>query len=182
MVEHPWHVPQSGLTKQVSLSDMSLFMSVCPEVRYPTGSAVFRIGDPAEHLHVITRGQVKLVVGTPRGQERILSVCGPDDLIGEAFVRDAIGWAADAASAVLALDLPSGLDATSGHPAAAAVRAGATVTLAAPKTGLAAPASAAHVGELYLADIGIPAEAYGGMLDVAAVSEWFVEDDVVRLR
>ncbi len=96
--------------------------------------------------------------------------------------RDAIAWAADAAAAVLALDLPSGLDATTGHPAAATVRAGATVTLAAPKTGLAVPASAAHVGELYLADIGIPAEAYGGMLDVAAVAEWFDEDDVVRLR
>lgn len=97
-------------------------------------------------------------------------------------VRDAIAWATDAAAAVLALDLPTGLDATTGRPAAATLRAGATVTLAAPKTGLAAPASAAYVGELYLADIGIPAEAYGGMLDVAAVGEWFVEDDVVRLR
>ena len=98
------------------------------------------------------------------------------------MVRDAIAWVANAATAVLALDLPSGLDATTGHPAATTVRASATVTLAAPKTGLAAPASAVHVGELYLADIGIPAEAYGGILDVAAVGEWFVEDDVVRLR
>jgi len=97
-------------------------------------------------------------------------------------VRDAIAWVANAATAVLALDLPSGLDATTGHPASATVRASATVTLAAPKTGLAAPASLAHVGELYLADVGIPAEAYGGILDVAVVGEWFVEDDVVRLR
>ena len=96
MVAHPWHVPQSGLTKQVTPSDMSLFLSVCPEVRYPPGSAVFRIGDLAEHLHVITKGQVKLVVGTPRGQERILSVCGPDDLIGEAFVRDQDRYRVDA--------------------------------------------------------------------------------------
>jgi CRP/FNR family transcriptional regulator, cyclic AMP receptor protein len=96
MVAHPWHVPQSGLTQQVTPTDMSLFISVCPEVRYPPGSAVFRIGDPAEHLHVITKGQVKLVVGTPRGQERILSVCGPDDLIGEAFVRDHDRYRVDA--------------------------------------------------------------------------------------
>lgn len=96
MVAHPWHVPQSGLTQQVTPADMSLFMSVCPEVRYPPGSAVFRVGDPAEHLHVITQGQVKLVVGTPRGQERILSVCGPDDLIGEAFVRDQDRYRVDA--------------------------------------------------------------------------------------
>jgi len=97
-------------------------------------------------------------------------------------VRDAIAWVANAATVVLALDLPSGLDATTGRPAATTVRASATVALAAPKTGLAVPGSAAYVGELYLADIGIPAEAYGGMLDVAAVGEWFVEDDVVRLR
>ncbi|MBW6457081.1 MAG: Crp/Fnr family transcriptional regulator [Trueperaceae bacterium] len=96
MVAHPWHVPHSGLTTQVSPADMSLFMSVCPEVRYTPGSAVFRIGDPAENLHVITKGQVKLVVGTPRGQERILSVCGPDDLIGEAFVRDQDRYRVDA--------------------------------------------------------------------------------------
>ena len=98
------------------------------------------------------------------------------------LVRDAIAWATDAATPVLTLDLPSGLDATTGRPAAATIRAGVTVTLAAPKTGLAVTASAAHVGELYLADIGIPAEAYGGILDIAAASEWFVEDDVVRLR
>ncbi|MBW6455677.1 MAG: NAD(P)H-hydrate epimerase, partial [Trueperaceae bacterium] len=97
-------------------------------------------------------------------------------------VRDAIGWATEAATAVLALDLPSGLDATTGHAAATTVRAGATVTLAAPKTGLLAPASAAYVGELYLADIGIPAQAYAGLISVAAAAEWFVEDDVVRLR
>ena len=96
MVAHPWHVPQSGLTQQVSGADMSLFMSVCPEVSYLPGSAVFRIGDPAEYLHVITKGQVKLVVGTPRGQERILAVCGPDDLIGEAFVRDQDRYRVDA--------------------------------------------------------------------------------------
>lgn len=96
MTVQPWHVPHSGLTTNVSPQDMQLFMTVCPEVRYPPGSAVFRIGDRAEHLHVITKGQVKLVVGNPRGQERILAVCGPDDLIGEAFVFDRDRYRVDA--------------------------------------------------------------------------------------
>ncbi len=41
-----------------------------------------------------------------------------------------------------------------------AVRAEATLTIALPKSGLLRPAAGAHVGRLYLADIGVPAEAY----------------------
>jgi len=54
---------------------------------------------------------------------------------------------------VLALDLPSGIDATTGAAPGAAVRADATLTLAAPKTGLR---SAVGVGELFVADISVP--------------------------
>ena len=95
-ITQPWHVPNSGWQTHISPGDLSLFMSVCPEVRYARGDLLFRVGDPAEHLHVITRGQVKLVVGTPRGQERILAVCGPDDMIGEAFVLDQERYRVDA--------------------------------------------------------------------------------------
>ncbi|HEX9118122.1 MAG TPA: NAD(P)H-hydrate epimerase [Anaerolineae bacterium] len=57
---------------------------------------------------------------------------------------------------VLALDVPSGLDATTGEAPEAVIRPERTLTLALPKTGLAAVP-----GELYLADIGIPPEVYG---------------------
>jgi NAD(P)H-hydrate epimerase len=53
------------------------------------------------------------------------------------------------------LDVPSGLDATSGEAPGAVIRPERTLTLALPKTGLLhAP------GDLYLADIGIPPEVY----------------------
>jgi NAD(P)H-hydrate epimerase len=56
---------------------------------------------------------------------------------------------------VLSLDVPSGLDATTGEAPGAVVRAERTLTLALPKTGLD------HVpGDLYLADIGIRLEVY----------------------
>ncbi|GAB4435846.1 MAG: hypothetical protein Kow00120_02810 [Anaerolineae bacterium] len=56
---------------------------------------------------------------------------------------------------VIALDVPSGLDATTGDASGVAIRADRTLTLALPKTGLrGAP------GALYVADIGIPPEAY----------------------
>ena len=60
----------------------------------------------------------------------------------------------------LAVDLPSGLDAASGAPYDPCVRAAATLTLALPKTGLLAPAARPFTGELAVADIGIPPEAY----------------------
>ena len=61
---------------------------------------------------------------------------------------------------VLAVDLPSGLDARTGIPYDPCIRADATLTLALPKTGLTGPAARALVGELAVADIGIPPAVY----------------------
>ena len=56
---------------------------------------------------------------------------------------------------VISLDLPSGLNATSGEAPGLLVRAERILTLALPKTGLR------HAeGELFLADIGIPPEVF----------------------
>jgi len=57
---------------------------------------------------------------------------------------------------VVALDLPSGLDADTGEPSEPCVRAGATLTFAALKPGLLAPAARPYVGELACIDIGAP--------------------------
>jgi NAD(P)H-hydrate epimerase len=59
------------------------------------------------------------------------------------------------AAQVLSLDVPSGLDATTGKMPGLAVRPDRTLTLALPKTGLVS-----IPGELYVADIGIPPELY----------------------
>jgi NAD(P)H-hydrate epimerase len=61
---------------------------------------------------------------------------------------------------ILAVDLPSGLDARTGEPSTPCVRADATLTLALPKTGLLAPAAQPVIGELAVADIGIPPQVY----------------------
>jgi len=58
----------------------------------------------------------------------------------------------------ISLDLPSGINPDTGEPNGISVKASATLTLAAPKVGLLIPASKKYVGELYLADIGIPKE------------------------
>ena len=67
------------------------------------------------------------------------------------------------AAPVLAVDLPSGLDARTGTPYDPCIRADATLTLALPKTGLPAAAAQPLIGELAIADIGIPLEVYAGI-------------------
>jgi NAD(P)H-hydrate epimerase len=69
---------------------------------------------------------------------------------------DLIGWANAARAKILALDVPSGLDSTTGATPGAAIAAQTTLTLALPKTGLKAVAA----GRLLLGDIGIPLETY----------------------
>lgn len=79
-----------------------------------------------------------------------------------------------AAGPIVSLDVPSGLDATTGEAHGVRVRPDRTVTLALPKTGLDAVES-----ELVLADIGIPTTVYG-RLDIAYESP-FGERDWVEL-
>jgi NAD(P)H-hydrate epimerase len=59
---------------------------------------------------------------------------------------------------VLAVDIPSGLDADTGEPLGATVRAQQTVTFVAPKRGYANPAAASWLGQVHVADIGLVSE------------------------
>jgi NAD(P)H-hydrate epimerase len=61
---------------------------------------------------------------------------------------------------ILALDVPSGMNATSGEAYDPCIKATATLTLALPKTGFLAPSASRYVGDLYLADISIPRKVY----------------------
>jgi NAD(P)H-hydrate epimerase len=60
----------------------------------------------------------------------------------------------------VSLDVPSGLEATTGRARRPCVRTHATVTLALPKKGLLRPEAGPYVGELWLADVGIPPAVY----------------------
>ena len=68
---------------------------------------------------------------------------------------------------VLSLDVPSGVDSTTGEAPGAAIAATRTMTLALPKYGLCS----AQAGDIVLADIGIPAEVYArlGRAEAGAV-------------
>ncbi|MGH2348918.1 MAG: NAD(P)H-hydrate epimerase, partial [bacterium] len=86
---------------------------------------------------------------------------------GYSLRGDPHGWAAETISRingqpapVLALDVPSGLDATTGRVGVPCVRAALTMTLALPKMGLLVEEAKPFVGALYLADIGVPPGLY----------------------
>ena len=92
-----------------------------------------------------------------------------------------IRWANEVDAPALALDAPSGLDTTSGAIYEPEIQADATMTLALPKQGLQAAEARQLVGELYLADIGVPPELYaqpGLGLEVGPI---FGGNDIVRL-
>lgn len=82
---------------------------------------------------------------------------------------DAVAIAALAGRRVLAVDLPSGLDAGSGTARVPCVQAVATCTLTAVKTGLWTGPGRARAGILWVADIGMPATAWAAV-GVAAPS------------
>ena len=118
----------------------------------------------------------------------------PADLIIDALIGYSLKGAPRGAAAalvlganghdapVLALDIPSGIDGTTGEVHDPAIKAAATLTLALPKLGLRAPGAREHVGELYLADIGVPPALYAAPTLGLTVGPIFAEDDIVRLR
>ena len=60
------------------------------------------------------------------------------------------------ATPILSVDLPSGLDADTGHPLGTCVRADRTVTIGLPKRGLLVHPGAEFAGKLEVVDIGFP--------------------------
>jgi NAD(P)H-hydrate epimerase len=90
-----------------------------------------------------------------------------DALLGTGLSRPPEGAVADWIQAVngsgmrvVSVDVPSGLDADSGRAEGACVNAALTVTLGLPKAGLLTGDGPARAGEVWVADIGVPFEAY----------------------
>jgi NAD(P)H-hydrate epimerase len=120
---------------------------------------------PAQQFRILETIGVPLTVGE-------MPPVRPPDLIIDGLIgyslkgaprgvtAELIEWANASMAPVLSLDVPSGVDATTGKVFSPAIAATATMTLALPKQGLRFPERPDVVGELYLADIGVPAELY----------------------
>jgi NAD(P)H-hydrate epimerase len=148
----------------------------------------------AHQLGIVRRLRLPLTVGSDEDPATAQAFDGSspdlivDGLIGYSLqgapcdvARALIMWANASPAPTLALDVPSGVDATSGQAFDPAIRAAATLTLALPKQGLRAEGVRPHVGALYLADISVPPGLYatGSLsLDVGPI---FAEADILQL-
>lgn len=110
-----------------------------------------------------------------------------DALVGYGLAGPPVGIAAAATELavackkpILALDVPTGVNAASGEVSSPAIRATTTLTLDLPKRGVVQVAARANVGELYLADLGIPLSVHERM--GIAAGGLFSEGPIVRLR
>jgi hydroxyethylthiazole kinase-like uncharacterized protein yjeF len=81
---------------------------------------------------------------------------------------------------VIALDLPSGLDADTGAAYAPTVKAKTTITLGLPKPGLLKADGPRVAGKVWVADIGVPFEAYHA-IGVDVPLDLFASGDRMRL-
>ena len=83
-------------------------------------------------------------------------------------------------SQVVAIDVPSGLDADTGVAYAPCVHATTTVTLGLPKPGLLSGDGPARAGDVWIADIGVPFEAYAAV-GIEVPRQLFAKSDRFQL-
>jgi hydroxyethylthiazole kinase-like uncharacterized protein yjeF len=74
---------------------------------------------------------------------------------------------------IVAIDIPSGLDADTGKPLGTAIRACLTVTFGLPKVGLLIPPGIDYVGDVKVVDIGIPKR----LVDEEKIPTYLLEKD-----
>lgn len=90
----------------------------------------------------------------------------------------------DSARPVVAVDLPSGVDADTGNVAGPCVRAHHTVTFGLPRVGHAFYPGKAYCGALEIADIGFPPKAVEAVVGVQCFEpslEWINRDEVAAI-
>ena len=84
---------------------------------------------------------------------------------------------------VISIDIPSGVNGTTGEVTGACIKADKTVTFALPKIGLILYPGCEYAGELVVADIGIPLKAINSMdiktniIDKNIISQWIPKRD-----
>ena len=124
-------------------------------------------GDAALFMNIYERmGGTIQVASDERAAEDAVSglahcACVVDALLGTGTRGEVLGAFRAAINAwpkapAVAIDLPSGMDADTGKPLGACVKAGCTVTLQCAKEGFSASWAGEYLGRLVVADIGIP--------------------------
>ncbi|MCK4508619.1 MAG: NAD(P)H-hydrate dehydratase [Desulfuromonadales bacterium] len=131
-------------------------------------------GDAAVNLFALEKcgGQVDFILNAEALQSSLAAAGGltvlVDAIFGTGLIKPAQGlylqaieWLNQQTFPVVAVDIPSGVDASTGRVPGVAVNASLTVTFAFAKVGLVSYPGAGLVGELVTVDIGIPEQISG---------------------
>lgn len=158
------------------------------EIRLSKQRAAF-VGVPGQQLETLLQMQVPFLDDW-KNVEDLTTTTGSVDLIVDGLIgyslsgqphgsaAHLITWANDQSAPILSLDVPSGLNSTTGETVGSVIHAAATLTLALPKQGLESKPDIA--GELYLADISVPPALYAKCFGLS-VGPIFAKNDIIRL-
>ncbi|NIA30243.1 MAG: NAD(P)H-hydrate epimerase [Actinobacteria bacterium] len=145
-------------------------------------------GVPAHQLDILDRMNIPLIFGKiplAIGKTHLIV----DGLIGyslsgapRGLTAKLIEWANVQPAPVLALDVPSGIDATKGIALRPCIIADATLTLALPKIGFKSPAIRKNIGKLFLADISVPPELFIKAGITGRIKHVFTQEDIIRVK
>jgi NAD(P)H-hydrate epimerase len=137
---------------------------------------------PSKQLGIVKKMGIEVAENAARMPEAELCV---DALLGYGSsgnprepMASLIRSANDSKVPILAVDLPSGLDASRGEPGDTCITAQATITFGFAKAGFLNPRAKSFLGELYLADVSIPAGVYRKYGQTAS---YFERDNIVKL-
>jgi CRP/FNR family cyclic AMP-dependent transcriptional regulator len=57
-------------------------------LRYATGQAIFRYGDPGHAMYIVRAGEVEIYVKNDQGEKIVLETTQPGDIFGEISLLD----------------------------------------------------------------------------------------------
>lgn len=144
---------------------------------------------PLHQLTIIQRMNIKLFQARDLSKIQIDPELIIDGIIGYSLkgaprneAAKLIEWANSTGVPILALDIPSGMDGSTGHIFQPTIRATATLTLALPKEGFRARGINEFVGELYLGNIGVPPSLYLRRPLNLNVGNLFYKSDIIKIE
>jgi NAD(P)H-hydrate epimerase len=82
---------------------------------------------------------------------------------------------------IISLDIPSGVEGTTGKIYSPAIKANATLTLALPKRGFLCEQAKENIGDLYLTDISVPPKLYSN-LGLTVQKTLFQNNSIVKIK
>ncbi len=74
------------LFRELAAEEIDRVATGTREMRLSRGDILFRKGDASRGFHIVVYGQVKLMLITPQGDEKVIEIMGPGQSFGEAVM------------------------------------------------------------------------------------------------